>query len=289
MCGYNIRNTLFQRRLFLLKIKILSLPIALLAAALLFAGCRNHSAQKEELKQLKPSEVVNRVLTGIRSGETDSLPDYFSAAMDPEDVKTFLNKSSSLEIDTLRVSEKPDERKKIAFVPYMYVYREKKTARDGREETGPKMRKTGIAVLAREDGIWKIRLLDAELEDRDGNFILKSLDSALDRSTEEKRFKDCILAVEITKLAEQMFSADNKGDFTRSQDMLRKYIKDYDSSTCDSLEIHSIGVNAKGEMDYRITALTRNMPACTIWATKDKTYPSSYGNKCLSQKTPLEM
>lgn len=275
------------RRVSLLKIKLMTLLAAFLAAAIVFTGCNKDNVDTEQLKQLKPNDVVERVLSGLRTGETDSLVSYFAADVDPELIKKRLaDRSASMEIQTTRI-DKPQEKKNTAIVRYVYVYTEKKTDKDGNKILGDKMREAGTAVLLKEDGIWKIRLLDAKLADREDKWVVQDLDAMLDQDGEIALFKDCVLAVEITKLAEQMYAADNKGDFTNNADLLRNYVTDYDPEACASLKIHSIGVNEKGENDYRISAETKNMPLCSISATKDKTYPETWVKKCLGQKNPI--
>jgi hypothetical protein len=260
---------------------------AFLAAAIVFSGCTKDNVDTEQLKQLKPNDVVERVLAGLRTGETDSLVDYFAADVSRDIIKKRLaDRAASVEIQTTRI-DKPTEKKNTAIVRYVYVYTEKKTDKDGNKILGDKMREAGTAVLVKEDGIWKIRLLDAKLADRADKWVVQELGAKLDQDGEIALFKDCVLAVEITKLAEQMYAADNKGEYTNNAGLLSNYITDYDPEACATLKIHSIGVNEKGENDYRITAETKNMPVCSIWATKNKTYPDSWEKKCLGQKNPI--
>lgn len=273
----------------LLKINALTLLAAFLAAALAFTGCsKDKGPDNEALKQLKPDDVMERVLSGLRTGDTGSLADFFAADVGRELVSKHLaDLAGGMEIQTTRI-EKPVEKKSTATVRYVYVYTEKKFDKYGTRITTEKMRQAGTAVMVKEDGAWKIRLLDAVFAERqDDKRVIKDLDTELDRAVEAGLFKECVLAVEITKLAEQMYAAEHKGEYTNSPDLLRNYITDYDPTACNSLKIHGIGVNDKGEKDYRITAETKNMPACNIWATRDKTYPESWKNKCLGQKNPL--
>jgi hypothetical protein len=289
-----------------MKFKLLALAAicAAIAAAPVFSGCNKTKAFNSELKSLTPDQIVEKVLTGIKTNTLENLELCFSSELHSKKVKEYLKtKADKFEIgkffinspDKVKVKASKKEKEKkyeikgdMALVSLQYDSRKKNTsdksgvARPGKLERQP----ANTVILVQENGVWKIRIFEPEFN--------KLFETAF--------FDKCLVTVEFTKVAEELFHNKMTDDdtvdlmkispeqiathteFTRDKDDLKSVVEDLNFNACSSVEISNIGLDGKGRPNYRITAKTRNIPECAITADRySATSPSSF-EKCAAKK-----
>ena len=144
-----------------------------------------------------------------------------------------------------------------------YRYQKKKIDKYGTEHLYDSITVTTDVVMVKENGVWKIR----------------TLDPALNSAVEKAIFMHCKKTVHEARLAMAKYYNDNNHTYPVRTEELKKYLIGFNPDACSVLKIDDISRAGKVDTDYRLTAVTRNMPECTIWGTDKKVFPETY-NRC---------
>lgn len=241
---------------------------AALSASVLVSGCSG--GKKEEAgpatpedERMKPNEVVEEVLRGFQTGETEAVPEKFSSRVPAKLLAEYIQKVSQGRELLQFAASKPDVKGDAASVEYLFYYQEKKKGEGGEYEPfGKRIKAKEMALLMREKGEWRIR----------------SMEPALDGPVEKEIFMSCLKAVSIAQLSEEKYYGANRG-FTRSFADMGRYLP-VDLDACGSIDVYRVDKD-----DYGIRAETRNVTPCEITASRRSVSPAGFSG-CEERAVP---